>query len=83
LFIGFFERLGAADCGEYRQAAGAFAKDLKRVPSYNVLVVVSGDGEHRDATPSIYLGIFVAAAFALVVCGCILTRKPRKKLPMN
>ena len=27
------------------------------------------------------LGIFVAAMIALVVCGCILTRKPRKKLP--
>ena len=27
------------------------------------------------------LGIFVAAMIALVVCGCIFTRKPRKKLP--
>jgi hypothetical protein len=27
------------------------------------------------------LGIFLAAMIALVVCGCILTRKPRKKLP--
>ena len=27
------------------------------------------------------LGIFVAAMIVLVVCGCILTRKPRKKLP--
>jgi hypothetical protein len=25
------------------------------------------------------LGIFVAAMFAFVVCGCILTRKPTKK----
>jgi len=27
------------------------------------------------------LGLFVAAMVALVVCGCIFTRKPRKKLP--
>jgi hypothetical protein len=27
------------------------------------------------------LGIFVAAMIAVVVCGCIFTRKPRKKLP--
>jgi hypothetical protein len=27
------------------------------------------------------LGIFVAAMIALVVCGCIFTRMPRKKLP--
>ena len=27
------------------------------------------------------LAIFVLAMTALVVCGCILTRKPRKKLP--
>jgi hypothetical protein len=26
-------------------------------------------------------GIFVAAMIALVVCGCVFTRKPRKKLP--
>jgi hypothetical protein len=26
------------------------------------------------------LGIFVAAMIAIVVCGCIFTRKPRKKL---
>jgi hypothetical protein len=29
----------------------------------------------------LYLGIFVAAMIALVVCGCILTRKPKKPLP--
>ena len=29
----------------------------------------------------LYLGIFVASMAALVVTGCILTRKPRKKLP--
>jgi hypothetical protein len=28
------------------------------------------------------LVIFVLAMAALVVCGCIFTRKPRKKLPM-
>jgi hypothetical protein len=27
------------------------------------------------------LGLFIAAMAAIVVCGCILTRKPRKKLP--
>jgi hypothetical protein len=27
------------------------------------------------------LGLFVAAMAAIVVCGCIFTRKPRKKLP--
>jgi hypothetical protein len=27
------------------------------------------------------LGIFVAAVIALVVCGCILTRKPTNQLP--
>jgi hypothetical protein len=29
------------------------------------------------------LWIFFAAVFAWVVCGCILTRKPSKKLPMK
>ena len=29
----------------------------------------------------LYLGIFLASMTALVVCGCILTRKPRKTLP--
>jgi len=29
----------------------------------------------------LYLGIFAAAMTALVVCGCILTRKPKKALP--
>jgi hypothetical protein len=28
----------------------------------------------------LYLGIFVASMTALVVCGCILTRKPGKKI---
>jgi hypothetical protein len=28
----------------------------------------------------VQLGIFVAAMIAIVVCGCIFTRKPRKKL---
>jgi len=28
----------------------------------------------------LYLGIFVAVMIALVVCGCILTRKPKKTL---
>jgi hypothetical protein len=27
------------------------------------------------------LGLFIAAMAAWVVCGCILTRKPRKRLP--
>lgn len=30
----------------------------------------------------LYLGIFVAIMTALVVCGCILTRKPKKHLPI-
>ena len=30
----------------------------------------------------LYLGIFVAVMTALVVCGCILTRKPKKQLPI-
>ena len=29
----------------------------------------------------LYLGIFLASMTALVVCGCILTRKPTKKPP--
>jgi hypothetical protein len=29
------------------------------------------------------LGLFFAAVAALVVCGCIFTRKPTKKLPME
>jgi len=29
------------------------------------------------------LGIFFAAMTALVVCGCIFTRKPKQKLPTN
>jgi hypothetical protein len=28
----------------------------------------------------VQLGIFVAAMIAIVVCGCIFTRRPRKKL---
>jgi hypothetical protein len=28
----------------------------------------------------VQLGIFVAAIIAIVVCGCIFTRRPRKKL---
>jgi hypothetical protein len=39
----------AKDRGEHRQAAGAFAEDLRPVPSYNVLVVVSCGGEHHNA----------------------------------
>ena len=31
----------------------------------------------------IHLGIFWAIATAFIVCGCILTRKPRKKLSMK
>jgi hypothetical protein len=41
---------GAKDRGEHRQAARSIAKDLRRASSYNVLAVVSGDGEHHDAT---------------------------------
>jgi hypothetical protein len=44
-----------------------------------MLVVVSCDGEHH--MQQLYLGIFVASMIALVVSGCILTRKPRKTLP--
>ena len=40
-------------------------------------VMVSGDGGHHDAI--MQLGLFVAAMAAIVVCGCIFTRK--KKLP--
>jgi hypothetical protein len=29
----------------------------------------------------VYLGIFLAAMIALVVCGCVLTRRPTKKPP--
>ena len=29
----------------------------------------------------LYLGIFWSIVAAFLVCGCILTRKPRKKLP--
>jgi hypothetical protein len=42
-------RRGAVDCGELCQAPRSIAKDLRRVPSYNVLAVVSCDGEHHDA----------------------------------
>ena len=31
----------------------------------------------------LYLGIFWAIVAAFLVCGCILTRKPSKKLPMK
>jgi hypothetical protein len=30
----------------------------------------------------LYLGIFIATMTTLVVCGCILTRKPKKHLPI-
>jgi hypothetical protein len=32
-------------------------------------------------SPLMQLGIFWVIAAAFIVCGCILTRKPRKKLP--
>jgi hypothetical protein len=35
---------------KHRKVARSIAKDLRRVTSYNVLAVVSGDGEHHDAT---------------------------------
>jgi hypothetical protein len=44
-----------------------------------MFVVVSCDGEHH--MQQLYLGIFVAAMIGLVVCGCVLTQKPRKTLP--
>jgi hypothetical protein len=34
-----------------------------------------------ENTTMLQLGIFVAAMIALVVCGCIFTRKPRKRSP--
>jgi hypothetical protein len=42
-------------------------------------VVVSGD--ERTTMQQAQLGMFFAALTAWVVCGCIFTRKPRKKLP--
>jgi hypothetical protein len=39
--------MNAADCGEYRQAAGAFAaQDLAREPAYNARGGVSNGGRH-------------------------------------
>jgi hypothetical protein len=45
-------------------------------PTRSMVHGVLGDGEHHDATAIPWT--FVAAMIALVVCGCILTRKPKK-----
>ena len=68
----------AADRGEYCQADEVAAQDLMPGQVYNGVAVVSRDGEHH-AMQQLYLAIFVASMTALVVCGCIMTRKPTKK----
>ena len=71
------QRGSAADRDEYRQIAAADKEGLKRALTCAAMVHgVLGDGEHPHA--KLYLGIFVAVMVTLVVCGCILTRKPKK-----
>jgi hypothetical protein len=41
---------GAAECGEYRQTAGAITEDLIRQPSYNGSLVVSATENTHAAT---------------------------------
>ena len=73
---------GAADRGEYRQAAGAVAaQDLMEHPRYNC-------DEWCWATEyttmqQTQLLMFFGAVAAWIACGCILTRKPTKKLPLE
>jgi hypothetical protein len=67
---------GAADCAQLRQAARPIAKDLRRVPSYNVPRWCHAT--ENTTMQQLQLGIFVAAMIAVVVCGCIFTRKPKK-----
>ena len=71
------QRRGAADCGQYREAARAVtAQDLRHGLPYDGRGDV-GATEHITAH-QLQLGIFLAAMIALVVCGCIFTRKPKK-----
>jgi hypothetical protein len=67
------------DRGEYRQAAGTGAQDLMRGQVYN-----GSRWCHATENTTMHqmqLLIFWAVVAAFVVCGCILTWKPRKKLP--
>jgi hypothetical protein len=68
-----------ADCADYRQAAGAIGQDLMGRPLYNVFVGGVGATENTTMQQA-QLGLFFAAVFAWVVCGCIFTRKPKKGL---
>jgi hypothetical protein len=64
---------GAADRGECRQAAGAVAQDLMLSRAHNGWLATE-----NTTMQQVQLGIFVAAMIAIVVCGCIFTRKPKK-----
>jgi hypothetical protein len=66
----------SADRGKHREAAGAFAQGLIAVP---LSEWCRGDG--HTTMQQIQLGMFFAAMAALVVTGCIVTRKPTKKPP--
>jgi hypothetical protein len=54
------------------------AQDLMRGMAYDVAVV---SGVENTTVQQIQLAMFFVAVAALVVTGCILTRKPRKKRP--
>jgi hypothetical protein len=47
----------------------------------NGTLALRGVTTENTTMQQLYLGIFVAAMIALVVCGCILTRKSKKRLP--
>src|SRR6516165_1325183 len=62
-------RLRRESCQQYRQAAGAVAEAL-----------IGADWTRHHATTDSTLAVFRGRA-AWIVCGCILTRKPKRKLP--
>jgi len=64
--------------GEASTTSVTAAQDLIRGTAYNAAVV---PGVENTTMQQLQLVSFVLAMAALVVCGCIFTRKPRKILP--
>jgi hypothetical protein len=66
--------------GEASTTSVTAAQDLIRGTAYNTTVV---PGVENTTMQQLQLVSSVLAMAALVVCGCIFTRKPRKILPMD
>jgi hypothetical protein len=64
------KRRGAPDRCKYCQAARPIAKDI--------MCSWWCHATENTTMQQLQLGIFVAAMIAIVVCGCIFTRKPKK-----